>query len=235
MEQAFTKETHVGDIVSHFPMASALLKRYRIDFCCGGDRPLREAVEEKELDVDHLLLELNDLYEAAQSALKQQTDWRERSSSELVDHIVGKHHAYLNQVLPELSQWVTKIYRVHGKNHPELKQLHHAYHALKMELESHSIKEEESVFPKIKAFDTAASPAVLEELSEAIEELESEHDAAGDLLKSMRELTGDYQLPPDACQTYSMTFKQLQELESDLFEHIHLENNILFPRLVKSA
>lgn len=231
METAFTLSSKTGDIVAHFPMAGQILKKYKIDFCCGGDLPIGEAIGDGQFDKTTILDEINGLYSATRNALNEEVNWVDKDYEDIINHIVNVHHAYLNEALPELSQLITKIYRVHGKSHSELAEVHALFHILKTNLEGHSIQEEEIVFPKIKDFEQNRSPDNLKKVIETLTELEEEHDAAGELLKQLRKVTGDYKLPNDACGTYQATFAKLQELESDLFDHIHLENNILFPRL----
>ncbi|WP_404452301.1 iron-sulfur cluster repair di-iron protein [Virgibacillus necropolis] len=233
MEQLFTEQSKTGDIVVKFPMASQVLKRYKIDFCCGGDRPIGEAIDKKQLDKEYILKEINELYNSTIAMQEKQIDWTEKSYNELIDYVVNKHHAYLNQVLPELSGFVTKVYRVHSKNHPELSQVFSKFHQLKTELELHLIREEEMIFPKIKAYEQEKKKTVLAEVVESINMLESEHEHSGNLLSEIREVTNDYKLPDGACKTYHLTYLKLQELESDIFNHVHLENNIMFPRLIE--
>ena len=140
----------------------------------------------------------------------------------------------MNRVLPKLSGYVTKVFRVHSQNHPELADVHQLFNTLKTELEQHTIQEETSIFPKIKEYENNPSQDQLTEIQNEIKALEREHDQSGSILKQLRMVTNDYTLPPDACTTYRLTYQKLQELESDLFQHIHLENNILFRRLNKN-
>lgn len=233
MEKVFTMTSKTGDIVTKFPAASTLFKQYKIDFCCGGDRPIGETLAEKEIDAEAFLLKLNALYEASNDSSAKNIDWTKESYVALIDHVVNTHHAYLNDLLPELSTFVSKIYRVHGNHHPELEKVYRLYHELKMEVEHHLIQEEVNIFPKIKQYEEEKSEVQLDELIKAINMLESEHDASGQLLKALRETTNDYALPADACKSYTLTYLKLEELESDMFEHIHLENNILFPRIAQ--
>lgn len=235
MEAIFTAQTKTGEIVTQFPRASQVLKEYKIDFCCGGNRPIEESISEKGLNEEEVLTKLNTLYIETKELDRQEVKWELEAYSKLIDHIVHVHHAYLNKVLPELSAFVTKVYRVHGAAHPELAQIHTLFHTLKMELEHHLFEEEEKVFPKVKKYEATGSKEVLEEVLKTIDSLESEHEGAGNILKELREVTNDYQLPEGACTTYTLTYLKLEELESDLFQHIHLENNILFPRLEKEA
>ncbi|RKL66902.1 iron-sulfur cluster repair di-iron protein [Salipaludibacillus neizhouensis] len=235
MEAIFNETTKTGDIVTRFPKASQVFKEYRIDFCCGGNRPIGEAIKEKNLNGIEVLSTLNTLYEETKRLNNQNTNWNEATYSTLIDHIINKHHAYLSDVLPELSRFVTKVYRVHGEGHPELEAVFNLFHKLKMELEHHLIQEEERVFPKILAYEKNGSKSDLDAALQTIEVLESEHEAAGDILKELRSVTNDYLLPEGACTTYTLTYLKLEEVESDLFQHIHLENNILFPRLANEA
>jgi regulator of cell morphogenesis and NO signaling len=230
MEEAFNGSERVGDIVTGFPGAGNLMKAYRIDFCCGGDRTLAEALEEKGIDKRIFLDRLNGLYRQAREKMNGSTDWREKTSAELIDHIVQTHHAYLREELPLLGGFVTKVYRVHGDGHPELEALHDRFRRMKEELERHLAAEEEAVFPLIRRAEQTGAPDDAEAAAKAIGDAEAEHDAVGALLKEMRTITRDYLLPDDACRTYTLTYRKLEELGSDLFEHIHLENNVLFPR-----
>lgn len=224
--------THkLGDIVAEFPKASELFREYKIDFCCGGNRPLKEAIEETDLNEQEIVDKLNELYNDYANKNEQTRNWQEAPLGELVDHILNKHHAYLWKELPNISELTTKILRVHGTSHPELAKVHKLFHTLKMELESHLTKEEATQYPAISKFEKSGDMADLEEAVRIIKELEDEHTGAGDILKELRKITDDYAVPADGCPTYRLTYDKLQELESDLFEHIHLENNILFPRL----
>ncbi|AGA57376.1 MAG: iron-sulfur cluster repair di-iron protein [Thermobacillus sp.] len=230
MEEAFNGSERIGDIVAGFPGAGNLMKEYRIDFCCGGNRTLSAALEQRQIDKKAFLERLNELYRQAQAKKTQATDWREKTSSELIDHIVQTHHAYLREELPLLSEFVAKIWRVHGEAHPELEMLHDRFHRMKEELEQHLVAEEEALFPLIRKAEQSGAQVAAAEAAKAIEEMEDDHSAVGDLLQEMREITRDYLLPEDACRTYTLAFRKLEELESDMFEHIHLENNVLFPR-----
>jgi regulator of cell morphogenesis and NO signaling len=229
MEKRFTEQSIIGDIVAQFPKASDLFKSYRIDFCCGGQRPLKEAIQERNLDGKAILEQLNTLY--AQSLEKDERNWSEASYSELINHIIQKHHRYLAEELPNLSPYVTKVLRVHGEHHPHLAQVHKLFNELKTELEQHTIKEETHAFPLILQFEETPTPENRETMKQAICELINEHDVAGDIIKTIREITNDFTPPEDACRTYRLVYNRLEALEEDLLEHIHLENNILFPRV----
>lgn len=231
MEQKFTGSETVGEIVAAFPGAGNLMKEYKIDFCCGGNRPLSEALKQEQIDESAFLDELNQRYQQALQKQQQNVDWRKAPLDDLIDHIVQTHHAYLLEELPLLSQFVTKIFRVHGAAHPELAQLHRLFHQMKTDLEQHLVDEEEKVFPLIKEAVRTGTPDAFQKANEIISEMEDDHSAVGDLLKEMRKITDNYRLPEGACRTYTLTFRKLEELEADLFQHIHLENNVLFPRI----
>lgn len=220
----------IGDIVAELPAASKVFKEYRIDFCCGGNRPLSEAVKELELNENELLEQLDRAYEEAQ-IYKHQYDFPNMSKSNLIDYIVNTHHIFVKRILPELSELTTKILRVHGLNHEELYKVHKLFHNLKTELDAHLIKEEELLFPLIKEYDTDPSRELLNKIIRVMNETEAEHEGAGDILKELRVITKDYTVPGDVCNTFLITYEKLQELEADLFQHIHLENNILFRQL----
>lgn len=230
MAQTFTETSIIGDIVTKFPKASDLFKSYRIDFCCGGNRPLIDAINERNLSEEEVLTNLNTLYEETKLLSESEVDWQTASNQELIDHIVNKHHGYLNEELPNLSPYVTKVLRVHGAEHPHLARVHKLFHELKAELEQHTIKEETSDFPLILAYEQNPTAENREKLSQIVGTLESEHTHAGDLIKEIREITNDFTPQAGACGTYRLVYQRLEALESDLFQHIHLENNILFPR-----
>ncbi|MEK3759280.1 MULTISPECIES: iron-sulfur cluster repair di-iron protein [unclassified Paenibacillus] len=229
MHPGFTPEAMVRDIVLQFPKAADYFKAQRIDFCCGGAKPLAEAAAEKGLDPAAMVQELNKLQEQ-HPVLEEDTAWNEASSEELVDYIVNKHHRYLREELPLISQNVTKVFRVHGEDSPHLGEMHRLFNMLREELLQHTAKEEESEFPKMLAYTQNPTEEGLTELRGLLHNLEAEHDGAGEILRELRRVTNDYTPPAHACTTYRLTYARLEELEGMTFEHVHLENNILFLR-----
>ncbi|NLP33798.1 MAG: iron-sulfur cluster repair di-iron protein [Clostridiales bacterium] len=225
----FNSQQNIGDIVAEFPKAGEVFKEYKIDFCCGGNRPLSDAIEKQNLNETEVLDKVNKLYETFANTMD--TNWREANLDEFVDHIVNKHHGYLWKEMPEIGQLTTLILKVHGLHHPELSKVHKLFHTVKMDLEGHLTKEETLQYPAIRKFIESKSKEDLDEAVRIIKELEDEHTEAGNILKDLRAVTNDYEIPEDVCGTFVNTYQKLQEMESDLFEHIHLENNILFPRL----
>lgn len=227
----FTIEHTPAEIVKTFPKSSDLFKKMRIDFCCGGDKPLSEVKTKKEIDKDALLLELNTSYEDWKAKGNKETNWDEVPNSEIVDYIIGRHHAYLTDELPALGQFVTKIFRVHGGSHPHLVNLHRLYNRFKADMEAHMIKEEQDLFPLIKQYEENPSPELLKKIHRINDAMEAEHESAGDLLKYMHDVTDGFVPPEGACNSYRITYARLAELEEDTFQHVHLENNILFKKL----
>lgn len=228
----FNSNQKIGDIVTKFPKVADIFKEYKIDFCCGGDRTLITAIKEQGVNETELLEIINDFYEKLKNNIySKDRNWVEAPLDELVDQIVNVHHAYLYENLPKISELTTKILRVHGEKHPELSRVHKLFHTIKMELEAHLIEEETIQYPAINAYLRSNSEADLDKAINIINQLQDEHIGAGNILKELREITNDYDLPSNACTTYRLTYFKLQEMESDIFQHIHLESNILFPRL----
>ncbi|MGN2339552.1 iron-sulfur cluster repair di-iron protein [Clostridium cagae] len=227
----FNSNQKIGDIVTKFPKVADIFKEYKIDFCCGGDRTLITAIKEQGVNETELLERINDSYEKLKNNIySKDRNWVEAPLDELVDQIVNVHHAYLYENLPKISELTTKILRVHGEKHPELSRVHKLFHTIKMELEAHLIEEETIQYPAINAYLRSNSEADLDKAINIINQLQDEHIGAGNILKELREITNDYDLPSNACTTYRLTYFKLQEMESDIFKHIHLESNILFPR-----
>jgi regulator of cell morphogenesis and NO signaling len=227
----FTTDSIVKDIVNKFPKSSDIFKKYRIDFCCGGNIPLVDAISALSIDTDSIMADLKVAYEKFANVETNPEVWTESDTNTIIDHVISQYHRPLEEELTALSPYVTKISRVHGDNHPELLKVNELFYEFKKEMLEHCAKEEEVVFPLIRKLanneveDRAAASA-------QIIELEKEHDAAGAILMQIRELTSDFALPVDACGTYTLVFKRLEELEGQTFMHVHLENNILFPRYI---
>lgn len=229
MTFTITADSLVRDIVNELPKASDLFKKNRIDFCCGGNIPLSQAAEQNELNLDNLIEELKDVFEKYENTEKNVDVWTDSDSHTIINHVINNYHRVSEEELTMLSPYVTKVSRVHGEHHPELIKMNELFYEFKKELLEHMAKEEEIVFLLIKqlADGTAANP---EEAIKMIVELEKEHDHAGELLRQIRAVTSDFALPADACGTYRLVYARLEALESLTFMHVHLENNILFPR-----
>jgi regulator of cell morphogenesis and NO signaling len=208
-----------------------------IDYCCGGSRSLSEACAAAGVP---LVTAIGLLDQAdTEPTTAEETDWSAAYLAALVDHIVEKHHTFLRKELPRLDSLIQRVTAAHGQRHPELLELSHVFAAMASELVSHMLKEEHVLFPAIKRLearslhDPAAPSGPFLGLEQPIKVMEDEHRSAGDALRRIRWLTGDFQPPADACNTYLALMAGLQALEADLHQHIHKENNILFPRASK--
>ncbi|WP_066172888.1 iron-sulfur cluster repair di-iron protein [Bacillus marinisedimentorum] len=224
-ELKFNGTESVGAIVAEYPNAGTFFMKYSIDFCCGGDRPLTEAAAEKGMDPEKVFEELAGFLSGSGTAGEI---WSNRPANELISHIISTHHDYLREHLPLISKMTNKVARVHGPGHPELIEIDKLFHQLKDELEEHIDKEENELFPLIVKYDEERSEDTKALAEKGIETLEAEHDEAGRILEKIRELSSGFTLPADACNTYRLTYHSLEELEKDMFQHVHLENNILF-------
>lgn len=231
MSYPFSNTSLVKDIVNEMPRSADIFKRNRIDFCCGGNIPLIDAANEKSVNIEELTQELVHLYESGENSKENLEVWTDSASPEIIEHIQNRYHLPLTEELAQLSPYVTKVSKVHGAGHPELIKVYELFYELKKELLEHTAKEDAEVFPMLQQLD---NPNVKDrdEIIQYITGLEKEHDHAGSILKELREVTSDFTPPIDACGTYRLVYKRLEMLESETFMHIHLENNILFPRYI---
>lgn len=226
----FRREDKVKEVVVRFPKAIDIFQKYKIDYCCGGHRTLSEVSTDQDIEINQLLQDLDSYY--SQIGNNKTDDWQNANYNDLVNHILQEHHAFLHTNLSIISDLAKTILRVHGANHPELLELFQTFQSLKTEFEIHLIKEETLQYPAIENYLKSKSKNDLSKAISVISELEKEHEVAGNLIKKINDLTNDYQTPKDGCETYHKTFNLLNELVKNTFMHIHLENNILFPRLM---
>ncbi|HET8617194.1 MAG TPA: iron-sulfur cluster repair di-iron protein [Actinomycetales bacterium] len=217
----------LSDLVTQDPRRARVLEKFELDYCCHGQRPLDEAATERGLDVDEVAAAL-DLGETASGTAPQQT----AENAALAHDIVDTHHAYMWQEMPRLQALVDKVARVHGERHPELARVQVAFSEAVTALDPHMTTEERVVFPAISRLEKAQLPP-FGSFVEPIAQLRAEHDAVGDLFKEIRSLTSGYVAPEDGCNSYRAMLAGLEEMELDLHEHIHKENNILFPRTLQ--
>lgn len=222
----------IADWVTENPARALILEKHRIDYCCGGQRTLDQACQEKGIPVEAVIAQLESL-----PVDDAKHDWREAELAELTAHIVKRHHAFLRNTMPSIREKLARVIEAHAQQHGErLRRLREIFAALDAELTQHMAKEEQVLFPLAERMEAAgregaASPPVPGgSVRNPIRMMEHEHENAGRALKRMRELTNDYAPPPDACASFRALYAQLEELERDLRIHIHLENNILFPR-----
>jgi regulator of cell morphogenesis and NO signaling len=227
-----TKEQTVGQLVVERHSRARLFERLGLDYCCGGNKPLEQACREKGLDYEAVLQELQS-EQAAPS--KTERNWASASLTDLCDEIEQTHHAYLKQELPRLEFLTNKVATRHGDNRPALRDIRDVFAALKAEMDAHMIKEETILFPLCRQLDTAeALPAMhCGSLGNPIQVMIREHEDAGEALARIRVLTNDFTCPADACNTFRAMYDSLHQLEQDMHQHVHKENNILFPKAVR--
>ncbi|MHA6258804.1 iron-sulfur cluster repair di-iron protein [Sporosarcina sp. CAU 1771] len=224
-----TLDTQVSDIVTALPNSADLFRQLRIDYCCGGKISLLAATEERNLDSKEVLTRIQEIEQ--NRSTRQSMDPTGFGEKTLVAYIQEKYHAHLRTELPQLAPYITKVVKVHGENHPHLIRIQEIFKTLRKELLDHTEDEDQNVFPLILEFLDNPTEAVKEQLKPHIFELESEHDNAGKLLFELRNITNDFTPHEDACGTYRLVYARLEELEKDTFEHVHLENNVLFDRV----
>ncbi len=229
----------VRDLVVQHPELRESLETLGIDYCCGGGRPLGTAVEAagKPWDVVHPMLEVA---QAAAQGKPRPTDWNAVRANELADHILETHHVFTKAQLERLDSLLGKVQKAHAREHGGLlAEVRRLLDALTAELRAHLWKEEQILFPAIKAMDqfvngTGERPVLhCGRIEHPVRQMLVEHDHAGEALAELRRITDGYRLPADACPSFAALYDGLQALERDLHEHIHLENNILFPASVE--
>ena len=229
MSNQVTQDMLVREVAAKWPATLRTLEALGIDYCCGGKLTLAEAAAERGLPVETVTAVLEAAIAQASGDEAAGEDWQHAPFDALMDHIVEKHHTYMHSELPRIEYILSVVARVHGPNHGDvLEPLVGLYAALKAELEGHLKKEEEVTFPAIRRLIAGDVDDVV---LRTVRELEEEHERAGAVLHEMHRVTNDFALPDDVCNTYMALYDGLQVLENDVHQHIHLENNILFPRV----
>jgi|ERR1035437_9799960 regulator of cell morphogenesis and NO signaling len=226
----------VGEIAVEMPSATREFEKLGIDYCCGGSRTLGEACAEANISVDEALARLEESLTSAQTEASQ--DWHKPLLADLIAHITTTHHVFVREESPRIEALAAKVVGVHDRNHPELLQVQEIFSALAAELSVHLMKEEQILFPYVLRMEESplagepVPPAMFGTVVNPVRMMMQEHDGAGDSLRALRTITNDYKIPEDACISYRTLYQALQGYEADLHQHIHLENNILFPRAV---
>jgi regulator of cell morphogenesis and NO signaling len=222
----------VGDIVARNFRTAAVFSKAGIDFCCGGKKNITESWIEKGIDINDLETELNKVLEEPVSRSHNFNEWK---LGFLADYILNTHHTFVKEKLPDLVFYTRKIASVHGDNHPELMEVASLFGKISDELTQHLVKEEEVLFPAIKEVSGGKNLHLQGIIKSEIQRMLGEHEFAGGAMDTINRLTSNYLIPSDACNTYMVTLKLLKEFEDDLHIHVHLENNILFPKSLKIA
>lgn len=225
----------LGEIAAKDLRKAEVFKKYGLDFCCGGKKTVKEACAEKGIDITKVEKELQQADKNPSARPLPYNDW---GLDFLADYIVNTHHAYVRKTLPEIRGYALKVAQVHGGRHPELIPIQQLVEEVNRELSGHLVKEENILFPFIKelvmAKDRSQSPRTAQfgSVQNPIHMMEEEHEIAGRCMEEIRTLSNNYALPDDACASYSLLFKMLNDFEEDLHIHVHLENNILFPKAI---
>ena len=224
------RETAIGDVVAHDLRTAAVFSRFAIDFCCGGRRTVEDACIAAHLDPDRVVRDLRAVHEDPASA-GDLTAW---PAARLIDRIVTRHHAYVRGQTPIIAGYLAKLRAKHGDRHVELARLAAIFADVSDELRRHIDKEERILFPAIAAladdYEHGTAPdAFGRSIRQPIAVMEDEHQWAGAQLTLMRTLSHDYAVPPQGCATWKACYAALEDFEKDLQQHVHLENNVLFP------
>lgn len=231
---SISPETTVGEIVRASPVCARVFENLGIDYCCGGKKPLADACRAKSLDPATVVTMLAAIESGAGAA---PVDADAMSLAALCDHIQHAHHDYLREELPRLDYMTRKVAAVHGAHEPRLVEIRSIFESFAPELAAHIVEEEKDVFPAIRGLEGSAvdKPSTLPALRSSLAKLENEHQHAGAALARFRELTNDYSPPEWACNTFRALYDSLERLETNMHQHVHKENNVLFPKALAVA
>lgn len=225
------EQTIIGELVAEDYRTASIFKTFGLDFCCGGDRTIAEACRKKELEPGVVLHALEEVQHVAPTTAIAYNSW---PADLLADYIEKKHHRYVTAKIAEITPFLEKVTRVHGDRHPELKEVAALFRECAVDLLGHMKKEEAVLFPYIRSMTVnGATHAAFGTVENPISVMMHEHHIEGERFQKIAALTGNYTAPADACNTYRVTFSLLKEFEEDLHLHVHLENNILFPKAIR--
>jgi len=223
-----TQTKSIGELALEVPHAIAVLERWRIDYCCHGQRSVAEACADAGVTPDELMREIG-----TTPVVDEARDWSGESLETLQRYIIDTHHVFTRQAMETVNVLSEKVANRHGNGHPEVLRVRELVVALCNDLEPHMMKEEVVLFPYVAAMERGEqAPNCFGTVRNPVRMMMLEHDVVGGLLRDLREATGDYALPDDACLSFRALYERLIELELDLHKHIHIENNVHFPRAV---
>jgi regulator of cell morphogenesis and NO signaling len=224
------KDQTLSQIVKDHYETARVFENYGLDFCCKGKRSLVAACEENGIDISNITKELNEALQKETAS----TDFNRMSLTELTEYIVRVHHHYVKENLPQIDGYVQRVAGKHGDRFPNMVEVAKLFKELKTDFESHMLKEEKILFPRIKLLEITGTENVNDQqLRMPIDVMEDEHDHAGEIMQKIRKLTSDYTAPESACTTHRLSLEALKAFEADLHTHVHLENNILFPKALE--
>ena len=230
-----SSEMTVREVAARIPESTRLFETLKIDYCCGGNHPLTKACASAGVEVDNVMEQLSAL-EKSGAGNGATVDFQKLSLTELITHILETHHVFTKSEMDRIQALVTKVIGAHGANHPELLTVGELFQRLCTDLKPHMFKEEQVLFPYIVAMvhaktqDQPVPFAPFGTVNNPIRMMTMEHDVAGDILRKLRAATSDYRVPSDGCISYQTLYQALEGFEKDLHQHIHLENNVLFPK-----
>lgn len=221
----------LAEIVTSKPEAAVVFEKYNLDFCCGGKKKLSEALKN---DFDKLKEVTAQLEKIFKDKTSPENDFSKFSLTQLVDYILKNHHSYVKENLPLIQQHLEKVSLKHGDAYPQMKRIKVLFDEIKRDLEQHMMKEEVILFPRIKKLESSVNERNLAEenliLKGPIDVMEYEHETAGKIMEEIKTLSNNYTPPGNACTTFRLSLDELKLFENDLHRHVHLENNILFPK-----
>ena len=235
LNETVTEDLTLSEIVKNNFRTASLFEKYGLDFCCNGKRSLTDACTEKGINPENIIKEIENMSSSGSKEEIRPDNWK---LDFLIGYIINNHHSYVNRMLPVISVHTQKVASVHGENHPETKKIAEIFASINNEMRHHMMKEEKILFPhilklvalsgnrdekNIPYFGTIKNPIAM---------MEAEHESAGGGMSEIRKLSNNFTPPTDACETYKISFKELKEFEEDLHRHVHLENNILFPKAI---
>ncbi len=226
----------IGEIVAEDYRMAEVFEKYRIDFCCGGQKTVRQACEERGISVEEVMQEIEQMAQGSVGVLNQYDKWE---PDFLADYIVNQYHTYTKDMTLRLQELADRVVKVHGEKHPETHRIAHLWHKLSGELAQHIQREELLLFPYIKRLAQAKKsgatlqPPLFGSAHQLIEKMEADHRYTGDYMTQIEALSNDFTSPEDACATYQVMYAYLKEFDKNTKIHIHLENNILFPKTIR--
>ncbi|MBS1841560.1 MAG: iron-sulfur cluster repair di-iron protein [Acidobacteria bacterium] len=232
----FNAETRVNEIALSDPGARRILEDAGVDYCCGGGKSLHDACMRANVPAEVILEQLRKNSRKAETG---ESRWKQAPLAELTGHIRERHHGYVRDVIPRLRGMLAKVREKHGTKHREIEEIERLFGEVARDMQMHMQKEEQILFPFIDALERAASgqgafePPFFQTVRNPIYSMMKEHDAAGELVRQIRAASNTYHAPEDACATFQAAYQELEQFEKDLHLHVHLENNILFPRAVE--
>jgi regulator of cell morphogenesis and NO signaling len=229
------KELTVGALVAKDYRKAKVFKQYGIDFCCGGGISVSDACKAYNADFTAVTTALEELDKEPAQTNQNYQSW---PIEKLIDYIESEHHTYVREAIPIVSQFVNKVKAVHGDNKPNVAEIADVFNALAEELQDHLMKEERILFPYLRMMAKAQNNADVQEppfgsVQNPIRAMENEHDDAGEAIFKIKALTENYNPPKGACATHKVSYAYLKEFMDDLMKHVHLENNVLFPKALE--